>query len=264
MILFVFSFLCVVALLGGGQGFSAKVIQTLSVFWVLMFAVSLTPPFALAWLALKYVSMTGAIETTVSLGALLSTLAHWVSIGGVVGLLTATISFVPLRFMQVEWLRQDPISLSILADLSLAGAVVGYIAGHFWVLFMCTASMTNRLAAVGLPGLTVSMFTAVTSIIGINPASNASFALDAIRASTVLPADGKDLQALAAVDWKLLLAASEGSLRGGFPGSTTFAVTVAVCALGVAIAMLAPHVKSGLAAAVAERRELALSDRSLG
>ena len=52
----------------------------------------------------------------------------------------------------------EPVSLSLLADLSLAGAVGGFIAAHYGVIFACTARMKNRLAALSLPVLSIAAF----------------------------------------------------------------------------------------------------------
>ncbi|QHK21863.1 hypothetical protein GU243_21805 [Pseudarthrobacter psychrotolerans] len=193
-------------LIGTGESALTQIVRTWSVFWVLMFAVSLTPSFTLAWLALKHASATGAIQCRITLRSSLLIVANWVSIGGVIGLLTGALSFLPLRFMAKSGVEQEPISLSILADLSLAGAVGGFIAAHFGVIFACTATMKNRLAALSLPVLTISAFTTGASLAGINPAANADYALALIRKSVVLPKDPVELAVQATTDWKTLLA----------------------------------------------------------
>jgi hypothetical protein len=243
------------SLLGTGQGTLTQVIRTWSVFWVLMVAVSMTPPFALSWLALKYAAATGAIECELTLRALLSTVANWVSVGGVIGLLAGSLSFLPLRFMAESEVSQSPISLSILADLSLAGAVGGFVGAHFAVVFACTAAMKNRVAALILPVLTVSVFTFATSSAGSNPAANAEYSLALIRKSVVVPKYANDLELLANVDWKTVLVLSEESMRGAFPGPALFAGVMACATLFVALLILGRHVMASLQAAAAERRK---------
>ena len=240
-------------LVGTGQGALTQIVRIWSVFWVLMVAVSMTPSCTLSWLVLKYAAATGAIQCRIRLRSSLSIVANWVSIGGVIGLLTGALSFVPLRFMATSGVGQEPISLSLLADLSLAGAVGGFIAAHFAVVFACTASMKNRLAALSLPVLAISVFTTMASLAGINPAGNADYSLALMRKSVVLPSDLGDLEFLAKADWKTVLALSEESMSEAFPGPAAFAVAVAGAAAFVALVMLGRHVRSPLGAAAAER-----------
>ncbi|QCO97362.1 hypothetical protein FCN77_06065 [Arthrobacter sp. 24S4-2] len=242
-------------LVGTGQGALTQIVRVWSVFWVLMVAVSMTPSFTLSWLVLKYAAATGAIQCRIRLRSSLSIVANWVSIGGVIGLLTGALSFLPLRFMATSGVGQEPVSLSLLADLSLAGAVGGFIAAHFAVVFACTASMKNRLAALSLPVLTISVFTTMASLAGINPAGNADYSLALMRKSVVLPSDLGDLELLAKADWKTVLALSEESMSEAFPGPAAFAVAVAGAAVFVALLMLGRHVRSSLGAAAAERRK---------
>ena len=247
--------MCLFTLLGTGQGALTQVVRTWSVFWVLMIAVSMTPPFMLSWLALKYAAATGAIQCTITLRSSLSIVSKWVSIGGVIGLLTGALSFLPLRFIGRSGVGQEPISLSVLADLSLAGAVGGFIAAHFAVIFACTSSLKNRLAALSLPVLTTSVFTTLASLVGINPAANADYSLALIRKAVGSSRDPGNLELLAKADWKTVLALSEDSMRAAFPGSISFAIAVAGVAFLVGGLMLGQHIRSSLIAAAAEGRK---------
>ncbi len=241
--------------LGTGQGALTQIFRTWAVFWVLMVALSMTLPFTLASVALKYAAATGAIQCRITVRSSLSIVANWVSIGGVIGLLSGALSLLPLRFMAGRGLGQEPVSLSILADLSLAGAVGGFIAAHFGVIFACTASMKNRLAALSLPVLAIAAFTTPASLLGMNPAANSDYSLAVISKSGVLPTEMRDLDHLARADWKTVLALSEEGMRGAFPGPASFAVAVIAVALVVAFPMLGRHVRSSLSTAAAESRK---------
>lgn len=224
---------------GTGQSIGNQVIRTWAVFWVLMFAVSLTPCTALGWMCLKYLAATGTIQCSVKMSRSLSILANWVSIGGILGLLTGALSFVPLRFITSDVFKnQEPIPLSLLADLSLAGAVAGFVAAHFAVLFSATAQLRNRLVAVMLPVLTISTLACLCAWAGINPAANADYSLDLLRGSTVVPSDAAQMENLGTVDWKVLLVMGADSMRGVFPRGGAFALIVFLTALSVAMATL--------------------------
>ncbi|MGF9648737.1 hypothetical protein AAIH32_12215 [Pseudarthrobacter oxydans] len=224
---------------GTGQSTDNQVLRTWSVFWVLMFAVSLTPCTALAWLVLKYLADMGAIQCRVKLSTSLSIMANWVSIGGILGLLTGALSFLPLRFVARDGFKdQEPIPLSLLADLSLAGAVAGFVAAHFAVLFATTAQMRNRLVGVVLPIFTMSALAFLCSWAGINPAANSRYSLTLLRESTVVPSDASALENLGIVDWKVLLVLGAESMSGVFPAAGTFALIVTVIAIVVGLLML--------------------------
>ena len=244
--------MCLLTVLGTGQGALTQIFRTWAVFWVLMVALSMTLPFTLAWVALKYAAATGAIQCRITVRSSLSIVANWVSIGGVIGLLSGALSLLPLRFMAGRGLGQEPVSLSILADLSLAGAVGGFIAAHFGVVFACTASMKNRLAALSLPVLAIAAFTTPASLLGMNPAANADYSLAMIRKSVIAPTELRDLDHLAQADWKTVLDLSEEAMRGAFPGPASFAVAVIAVALVVALLMLGRYVRSSLSTAAAE------------
>ncbi|MFF2245875.1 hypothetical protein ACFVTM_17025 [Arthrobacter sp. NPDC058130] len=237
-----------------GQGAPTQIFRTWAVFWVLMVALSMTLPFTLAWVALKYAAATGAIQCRITVRSSLSIVANWVSIGGVIGLLSGSLSLLPLRFMAGRGLGQEPVSLSILADLSLAGAVGGFIAAHFGAIFACTTSMKNRLASLSLPVLAIAAFTTPASLLGMNPAANADYSLAVIRKSVIQPTDLRDLDHLAQADWKTVLTLSEEGMRGAFPGPASFAVAVVAVALVVALLMLGRHVRSSLSTAERENR----------
>ncbi|MDQ0826884.1 hypothetical protein QFZ60_003057 [Arthrobacter sp. B2I5] len=233
---------------GTGQSVGNQVLRTWSVFWVLMFAVSLTPCTTLAWFALKYLAATEAIKCSIKLSSTLTIMANWVSVGGVLGLLTGALSFLPLRFVaNGGTANQEPIPLSLLADLSLGGAVAGFVAAHFAVLFASTAQMRNRLVAVILPILTMSVLACLCSFAGINPAANSDYSLNLLRESTTLPSDASELEDLGTIDWKVLLVLGAESMKGAFPGPGAFPLIVTLIAVAAGIVTLIFKFRSSLA-----------------
>jgi hypothetical protein len=217
----------------GSDNTNDVVLRIWIIFYVNMFAVTLMPLFVLSWLTIKYFSAKQVIRNQITLRQSVGILAAWSGAGAAIALVLGLLSFIPSRFLSSvdTWGPPQPFLQSAMADYSLMGGSIGFLAGLYQVVVSATRSMEDRLLAVLLPPVIMTAWTAIFAFgLRFTPRENAAYTLGLIKSSVKLPSDPTNLSAQVLTDWKTLLAVGGDSALSMFPDPGAFVLMIAAVA----------------------------------